>query len=332
MFKRKNGNLIPPVEPSHDDRPSYRPTGIPRDADPYTNYERAESDGPPTSGYNPSRDGFNRSAPIGGFSSRRGDNVDAARQELFSGYKRENTGSGRFFDGPKAGREPPPGEENEEDIEAIKQQTRYVRQESVNSTRNALRLAREAEETGINNLQRLGAQSEALANTELHLDISAGHSARAEDRTSELKKLNRSIFVPVITFNKDARRAKQDAKYKARHEAELESREEVMKDYRSTQQVVEKGIFGGGSGSGQERRAWRSGRTTEEATASDEDEEELGSNLDDIEQAVRKLKGIAVDTNAVLDKQNSTLNRITGKVDKLDSHIFTNTSKLNRVK
>ena len=51
------------------------------------------------------------------------------------------------------------GEENEEDVEGIKQQLRFTKQESVNSTRNALRLAREAEETARNTLGKLGDQS-----------------------------------------------------------------------------------------------------------------------------------------------------------------------------
>jgi len=56
-------------------------------------------------------------------------------------------------------REPAPGEEGEEDVEGIKQQIRATKQESVNSTRNALRLAREAEETARGTLLRLGDQS-----------------------------------------------------------------------------------------------------------------------------------------------------------------------------
>jgi protein transport protein SEC9 len=162
--------------------------------------------------------------------------------------------------------------------------------------------------------------------------MASAHSSRAEDKTSELKKLNRSIFIPVVTFNKDAKRAKKEAEHKARHEAETQSREEVMKDYRNTQQLVERGMVGGTGGPGQERRAWRSGGPAGEATASDDDEEELGNNLDDIEQAVRRLKGIAVDTNTVLDKQNSTLNRITGKVDKVDNQVFTNTAKVRYIR
>lgn len=86
--------------------------------------------------------------------------LDKDRSELFSGYDPAKTGSGRFFNGPddkdnEAG--------DEDDVEGIKQQTRFVKQESVTSARNALRLAREAEETGRNTLQRLGEQSGKLS-------------------------------------------------------------------------------------------------------------------------------------------------------------------------
>ena len=53
--------------------------------------------------------------------------------------------------------------------------------------------------------------TERLADTERHLDVSKGHSLRAADKTDELKQLNRSIFRPVITFNKDKKRAAQEA-------------------------------------------------------------------------------------------------------------------------
>lgn len=51
--------------------------------------------------------------------------------------------------------------ENEEDeeVEGIKQQTKFVKQESLASTRNAVRIAREAEETARATLDKLGDQS-----------------------------------------------------------------------------------------------------------------------------------------------------------------------------
>lgn len=88
--------------------------------------------------------------------------LDKDRNELFSGYNPAKSGSGRFFDGPDV-KDNEAGEGEDEDVERIKQQTRFVKQESVNSTRNALRLAREAEETGRNTLERLGEQAGKLS-------------------------------------------------------------------------------------------------------------------------------------------------------------------------
>lgn len=43
--------------------------------------------------------------------------------------------------------------------EAIKQQIRFTKQESLSTTRNAIQTAREAEETATNTLTRLGEQT-----------------------------------------------------------------------------------------------------------------------------------------------------------------------------
>jgi hypothetical protein len=101
----------------------------------------------------------------------RGGNADADRAQLFAGYNpaRQQAQGGpggaprnRFVDDDMKSNVPRqfenPNDEDEE-VEGIKQQTRYIKQESVNSTRNALRIAREAEETGRNTLLRLGDQS-----------------------------------------------------------------------------------------------------------------------------------------------------------------------------
>lgn len=44
--------------------------------------------------------------------------------------------------------------------------------------------------------------TERIASTERHLDLAKAASSRADDKTNELNKLNRSIFIPVVTFNK----------------------------------------------------------------------------------------------------------------------------------
>lgn len=55
------------------------------------------------------------------------------------------------------------GYENDEDeeVEGIKQQMRFVKQDTLASSRNAVRIAREAEETARATLDKLGDQSGA---------------------------------------------------------------------------------------------------------------------------------------------------------------------------
>jgi protein transport protein SEC9 len=142
--KRKERNFIPPVEPENS---SSRSAG-----GPYSSR--------PVDTYGASRDRYQRNQPVDAYSRGQG-NLDNDRRELLSGYNPEKVSSGRFaHDGPALS-EPKPGEENDEDVEGIKTQTRFIKQESVNSTRNALRMAREAEETARGTINKLGSQSGA---------------------------------------------------------------------------------------------------------------------------------------------------------------------------
>ena len=87
-------------------------------------------------------------------------NLDADRNALFSGSApTEGSRNNRFHDGPSPPPAPVAGQETEEDVEAIKSSTRFLKNETVSSTRNALRIAREAEEVGRATLLRLGEQS-----------------------------------------------------------------------------------------------------------------------------------------------------------------------------
>lgn len=182
LLKRKDPYKIPPVSaptsassnslnpPSYHSG-SYRASSAPsyatsRDGDPYSpTYSpsipssrtvASEEEDPYT------YDRFARNRGIPDAYARGEANLEQDRNELFAGYNPKKGGSGRFFDGPDVKGSANEGEETEEDVEGIKQQTRFVKQESVNSTRNALRMAREAEETARGTLTRLGDQSGML--------------------------------------------------------------------------------------------------------------------------------------------------------------------------
>ena len=162
------GRSVSPRPPSyrtappstHGDEDHYSPRTSKQDP-----YSRPTATSTP-SGASPIPGRFNRTAI--GDPYARGGNIEADRAQLFAGYDpNKNTGGDRAdrFGGDAGGlddeesRQFQTQEEEDEEVEGIKQETRYVKQESVNSTRNALRIAREAEETARNTLTRLGDQS-----------------------------------------------------------------------------------------------------------------------------------------------------------------------------
>lgn len=85
-------------------------------------------------------------------------------------------------------------EQEEEDVQAAKHEIRHIKQQDVSSTRNARRVAEQAEQTGRETLARLGAQGERIHNTEHNLDSASNQNRLAEEKARELKTLNRSMF------------------------------------------------------------------------------------------------------------------------------------------
>ena len=66
-----------------------------------------------------------------------------------------------------------------------------------------------------------------------------------------------------------------------------------------------------------------------EATASDDEmEDEIDDNLDELLDATKRMKNLGLAMGAELDSQNTRLERVTGKADKLTMRIDANTSKV----
>ncbi|EJD47638.1 hypothetical protein AURDEDRAFT_151214 [Auricularia subglabra TFB-10046 SS5] len=304
--------------------------------------------------------------------SRGGDaKLEADRAALFSGYNPNaprrlgnEQDPSRFPSEQEWDRRREEGGDEEEDVEAIKTSIKQTKQESLASTRNALRIAREAEETATNTLVKLGDQSEKLGATERHLDVAKYNSRRAEDKVDELKQLNKSIFRPVIVFNKDKKRAAQEAKMLARHQEEQDEMQRNASDVRESQARVGqaaaygrqnsygddqydqgdgealggpvRGAGGGGSGryrteAEQRQRQAQRKRYQFEATASDDElEDELDDNLDGIADAVARMKNLGLAMGQEVDRQNDRIKTLERKTDDVDVAVVRNTNRLKR--
>lgn len=212
-------------------------------------------------------------------------------------------------------------EEEEEDITATKQEIRFMKQQDVSSTRNALQAAAMAEETGRNTLARLGAQGERIHNTDRNLDI--GHNAIniAEDKSKELKTLNRSMFAVHVNnpFTAKERRIRDEEKIMDRHRLEREQREATREAaFQSTARMNQnfKGINDAGRPSGAPKTslAERSKYQFEADSDDDRMEDEIDRNLDDLGGAAKRLNVLARAMGEEADAQNQQLQKIADKV------------------
>jgi hypothetical protein len=157
------------------------------------------------------------------------------------GYEAESGAASSGFGAYGEQRELTAEEQEDEDIQATKQQIRFMKQEDVSSTRNALRIAQQAEETGRATLARLGAQGERIHNTEKNLDLAANHNRIAEEKAKELKTLNKSMFAVHVSnpFTATSRRAARDEDILNKHHQEREERDATRHAAFGTQQRLE---------------------------------------------------------------------------------------------
>ena len=124
-------------------------------------------------------------------------------------------------------------EEENEDVNATKDQIRFLKQQDVSSTRNALRIAAQAEETGRSTLERLGQQGESLHNSEKNLKIAQGQNKLAEAKARELKHLNRSMWAIQTSnpFTKNRREQERLDTIERDHQADRSERQALRGQY-----------------------------------------------------------------------------------------------------
>jgi len=283
--------------------------------------------------------GISRQGGYGGLGPTNAYDDDSNRDELFGGarerleqkqktqanglpdyqYNPDNAGADRSY-GAYGDRQLTAEEEEEEDIQATKQEIKFMKQQDVASTRNALRIAAEAEEMGRNTLARLGAQGERMHNTDRNLDIGNNHINIAEDKTKELKTLNRSMFAVHVNnpFTAKDRRARRDEQIMERHHNEREAREATREAaFKSTQRMNQnfKGLEDASGGTRTKTNLAERAKYQFEADSEDESmENEIDRNLDELTGAAKRLNMLARATGEEVEQQNTLIQSIAEKV------------------
>lgn len=229
----------------------------------------------------------------------------------------------------------------DEEVEAIKQDIRFVKQESIQLTRNTLAHAMQADALGTNTLGVLGSQSERLFNAEQNLLLGETQTRIADEKVKELRRLNRSIFIPASgnPFNKKLRLRQQEANLKTQKEQEKYLRESNRLGMYASEQRVKEGLTSKATSSDTynkyqgERQLQQAQRYQfENDSEDDEMEKELASNLDQIASYTKKLRNTANLMGKEVDAQNDRLRKIEEDADRLDINVHLNTTRLHNIR
>lgn len=230
----------------------------------------------------------------------------------------------------------------DEEVEAIRQDIRFTKQESVALTRNTLRMAQEADASGTNTLGMLGSQSERLYNAEQNLLLADTQTKIAQDKVEQLRRLNRSIFIPATSvnpFNKKGKLRQRELKLKTEKAQEKYLRETNRKGVYDSEQRIKEGITNNATNS-EVHQKYQGAKLLEAAqryqfendSEDDEMEKELASNLDQIAAYLKKLKSSARTMGQEVESQNERLRKIEDDADRLDINVHLNNTRLSNIR
>lgn len=196
-----------------------------------------------------------------------------------------------------------------------------MKREDVSSTRNALRIAQQAEETGRATLERLGAQGERIHNTERNLDLASSQNRLAEEKARELKHLNRSMWAMKVDnpFTKGKKARERDEEIMNIHHTERERRDATRQAAWASQNRAQETArdLRGGPGGAEKKRQNLAERSKYQFEADSEDEameDEIDQNLDALHGAAGRLNQLGRAMGNEVDVQNKHIDRIAGKV------------------
>ncbi|KAL4868682.1 hypothetical protein BDV12DRAFT_169214 [Aspergillus spectabilis] len=231
-------------------------------------------------------------------------------------------------------------EEEEQEIQAVKQDIRFMKQSDVSSTRNALRIAARAEEQSRETLARLGAQGEMIHNAEKHLDIAGVEGRIADEKARELKTLNKSMFAVHVSnpFTSAQRKRERDDRVMSTHRQERDAQAGTRSAAFQANQRMDRTfreIERESNKAPKPKKASVTERAKYQFEADSEDdamEDEIESNLNLLSGATGRLNLLAKATGRELDEQNNHLGRIMNKSENVDDQLAMNRARLDRIR
>ena len=183
----------------------------------------------------------------------------------------------------------------------------------MSSTEDALRLARQAEETGQQTLERLNSRGDRLRNTERNLDRAASQDRIAREKIRELRTLNKSMFAVHFPNPLKSTARHEDNDDPNRH-YEQDERDELkaMPGKNRSESAMDRNLL---------PRADRAKYHFEADSEDDELEDQIDAHFEALSGATGRLRDLADAISKEVTAQDARIERVTKKVDQVDDRL-----------
>ncbi|KAG8810226.1 hypothetical protein FRC17_003025, partial [Serendipita sp. 399] len=174
--------------------------------------------------------------------------------------------------------------------------------------------------------------------------VSKGYIRRADDNTADIKTLNRSIFIPAITFDKSKKRAKEEERLNRRYEEERAEREANLADVRETQDRIAGATRTDRDGPpgdynrrytpqqmAARKAQWSKYQSRDDDEEDDAMENEISDNLNELSLGIGRIKALAHAQGEEVNRQNTQLKRLHGVVEDVDQRLANSTERMRRI-
>jgi len=233
-------------------------------------------------------------------------------------------------------------DEEDQDVQATKQQIKQFNNESRDATRRMMAMAASMDETQANTLQTLGQQGERLYNAERHIDESTTNAETAQKNFKSLKHAQRGMFNPGFNVSGNPfTKSKNEQAHIEREVAHLSRQREIREhtnhasytdNQRRERDQKELARLGGPTGMPSSKPSLAD-RAKYEFEPDDEDDaanNEIDDNLDALLRHTKGWNQRAQVMSRELDSQNEQIDRTRGKTENLETEMDYLDAKMKR--
>ena len=200
------------------------------------------------------------------------------------------------------------------ELQAILSETRQVQQDTLQSSRNAVKTLQETVVVADKTNEKLLAQGEQLKKIGATAEEADEHAQEAYDKARELHKYKGFLPFSIKQWFTGGKKKSADSEYLARQKELDKTAEKLVKSDAKAAAKAQKASDSAAAAAA----AIAAGATLPSTPPTDEVEDEIDQNLDEMSRGLSHLKGVGLNMQSEIKKQNVDIEHIKATTEHTD--------------